>query len=225
MFSFRRKYQLDDLTAIVNTTKTDRASVQIAVIDDKTFPLLEDLRRHQYNITFFHDIERLSSLTDFDIIVTDIRGVGKHLGSNLEGAHLIEEVKKLFPNKYLVAYSASRFDATMNIYFSMCDRQMKKDADISEWVTLLDRAIQHLHDPLFQWEKTRQLLLSKKFSSAYISKLEKAYAKTIIKRNNKYLQRELEANTAWSEKPIAKVAVESITTFAAKFIAEIISAG
>lgn len=221
-FNFWKKYGLDDLNAIRSSVRVERTAVQIAVIDDKTFPPLEELRRHQFNITLFADIERLSILNDFDIVITDIRGVGKHLGSNLEGAHLIEEIVKQFPNKYLIAYSASRFDMTLNKYFNMCDERKKKDTDVHEWATTLDKAITDINDPIFQWEKTRQILIKQKFSSEYISKIEKAFAKSVVKRNSKYLQREVSSDKSLSERPIVKIAIESISSFTASFISELI---
>lgn len=221
-FIFGKKYGLDDLTTIRNSIRVDRTAVQIAVIEDITFPLLEELRRHQFNITLFADIERLSILNDFDIIITDIRGVGKHFGSKLEGAHLIEEITKQFPNKYLIAYSASRFEMTLNKYFNMCDEQKKKDTDVHEWTTTLDKAISDINDPVFQWEKTRQILIKQKFSSEYISKIEKAFAKSVIKRDNKYLKREISSDKSVSERPIVKIAIESISSFTATFISELI---
>lgn len=202
--------------------RVDRNSVQIAIIENETFPPLEELRRHMFNITIFADIERISILNDFDIIITDIRGVGKHFGSKLEGAHLIEEIVKQYPNKYLIAYSASRFDMTLNKYFNMCDQQRKKDTDVHEWTTTLDKAITDINDPIFQWEKTRRILIENSFPLEYISKIEKAFAKSVIKRDYKYLQREITSDRPTAEQPLVKIAIESFSSFTASLISELI---
>jgi len=222
MLDFWKKSGLDDLTSIRGSVQVKRTEIQIAVIDDKIFPPIEELRRHEFNITFFNDIESINLLADFDIVITDIKGVGKYLGSILEGAHLIEEIHKQFPHKYLIAYSGSRFDMTLNKYFNMCDEQKKKDTDVHEWTTTLDKAISCINDPIFQWEKTRLILMKQKFPSEYISKLEKAFAKSVAKKNSKYLRKEIISNKSFSEIPLVSIAVESISSFTATFIAALI---
>jgi hypothetical protein len=64
--------------------------------------------------------------------------------------------------------------------------------------------------------------MKQKFSTTYINKLEKAYTKAILKRNGKYLQKELSANKSFFEKPIVKFAAESISTFTAVYIKELL---
>lgn len=222
MLNLWKNYKIEDLNSIRKSLINDRTEIQIAVIDDNTFPPLEELRRHRFNITFFNDIERINTLSDFEIIITDIKGVGKHLGSNLEGAHLIEEIHRHYPNKYLIAYSASRFDMSLSKYFSLCDEQKKKDTDVSEWTTTLDRAISCIKDPVFQWEKTRQILIGQKFPTDYINKLEKAYTKSVLKKNPNYLNKEIKAIQSIWDKPVVKFATESIFKFTSNFILELI---
>jgi hypothetical protein len=78
MLDFFKKNRLDDLTALRGSIQVKRIEIQIAVIDDKIFPPIEELRRHEFNITFFNDVESINLLSDFDIVITDIKGVGKY---------------------------------------------------------------------------------------------------------------------------------------------------
>lgn len=225
MIHFFKKYNLEDLKSLQSLGKVDRSAIQVAVIDDKTFPPLEELRRHQFNISHFTDIERLNILSEFDIVVTDIKDVGKLFGSRLGGAHLIEEISKHFPNKYLIAYSASRFDMSLNKYFSMCDEQKRKDTDVHDWVTLLDLAITRLNDPIYQWEKTRRILVKQQVSSRNILKLERAFSKSLLTKNNTHILKIISSNSNFTDKPLLKIAVESISSFTANLISELIKSG
>ena len=222
MFRLFRKYTIEDLKKIKETIKIDRSIHKIALIDDNIFNIVDDLRRHDFDITTFTDIDHLGILKNYDVIISDIKGVGKKLGSKLEGAHLIEEINRLYPNKYLIAYSSSTFNPSYNDYFKLCDVTKRKNIDIQEWVKCLDEAITNINDPIFQWEKTRQVLIKQKLPIDFISNLEKAYSKSLVKRDSKYLQRELKGVKSFGESTLVKVAADSISTFAAAFITNLI---
>lgn len=223
MLSLFKRYSISDLEALRKAHSINRKNFQIAVIEDKVFPCLDELRNHQYNITVFPDIARLSVLADFDIVISDIKGVGKHFGSSLEGAHMIEEIHKRFPNKYLIAYSGSTYNPTYNRYFKLCDDTKKKSVDVHEWVTTIDRALELINDPVFQWEKTRQILISQRFSLEQISSIEKAYAKSILKKNMSSLEKVVTKNQSYSDSPLSKIAIDSIAAFCSSFISNLIT--
>lgn len=217
-----RKYNIDDLVTLKDKVKVDRAAHKIAVIDDNAFPLLDELRRHNFDITGFSDVDNIIQLQNYDIIISDIKGVGKKFGSKFEGAHLIEEVHLHYPTKFLIAYSGSTFNPSYNDYFRLCDATKRKNIDIQEWVKTLDLAIFSLNDPIFQWEKTRNVLIKQKVPNKYIAKIEKGYTKTLVKRNRKYLQNEIKVSKAIGESTLSKIVIDSISTFAATFITNII---
>ncbi len=221
MFGFRKKNRLSDLGNITNQISYERSKFKIAVIEDKVFPFLEELRRHDFNITLFEDIDRLTQLSYFPIIVSDIRGVGKKLGSKLEGAHLIEEIYNKYPNCYLIAYSSSRFDPTYNDYLKLCDENKKKSIDVSEWVQTFDKAISCSNDPIYQWEKTRKILLQKGISLDRLSKIQNAYVKAILKKDNTIVKNILSKESSGSNESM-KIIYESIFVFAATLISNIL---
>lgn len=221
MFNFRKKYTLSDLTGLKDGINVDRSKFKIAVIEDKVFPFLEELRRHNFNITIFKDIERLSILNDFQIVVSDIRGVGQFFGSKLEGAHLIEEIYRKYPNVYLIAYSSSTFNPSYNDFLRLCDETKKKSIDVNEWVKTFDRAIKNVSDPVYQWEKTRRILLKNNVNIDKISKLEKIYAKSIIKKDKNIFHREITSSKS-GQSEYLKTILDSISIFAATFISNIL---
>jgi hypothetical protein len=222
MISLFKNFEFDDLKDYRQIVQIKRPDVQIVVIDDETFPPLEELRRHQFNITFYKDIERICVLSDFDIIITDIKGVGKHLGSSLEGAHLIEEINKMYPHKYLISYSASTFDISLNKYFGLCDDQKRKDTDINEWTKTLDNAINSIHDPIYQWEKTRKVLLKHNISSKQITVIEKAFIKSIMLKNKNHFKKVIDNNISISENSTTSIVLQSLCSFASSFISSLV---
>jgi hypothetical protein len=225
MSFFNRDYNLKDLSDLQGKINVDRYSRSIALIDDKIFSVVQGLRKHGFNINYFEDIENIDIIKGYDIIISDIKGVGKHLNSKLEGAHLLHEIHKRYPTKYLISYSDSVFDPTYNDYFKLCDVVKRKNVDIHDWVNTIEMAIKNINDPIYQWEKIRKILVENRFSTDWISKIEKGYIKSFVKKNDKYLLNNLTQTRGLSDSPAVKIAIESISAFAAEFIISLINHG
>jgi hypothetical protein len=86
-----------------------KQKTHIAVIDDEPFHRLEQLRTHGFNITELGDIKAIDQVGSYPIVVCDIKGVGKAFGSPLEGAHVLSEIRKTYPDKYLITFSGATF--------------------------------------------------------------------------------------------------------------------
>ncbi len=56
-----------------------RHRVRILLIDDENFILEEPLKRQGFNITYKKDIDVLTDVEPYQIVLCDIRGVGKTL--------------------------------------------------------------------------------------------------------------------------------------------------
>lgn len=220
MFGFK-KYTLKDLEQVKAQIKTDNSKFKIAVIEDKVFPFLEELRRHDFNITIYNDIERINIIADYDIVVSDIKGVGKLLGSKLQGAHLIEEIHKRYPSIYLIAYSASLFNPEYNKYFQLCDETKKKGIDVNDWVKTLELAIKNINDPIYQWEKSRKILLKNGVDIGIVSKLERVYVKSIIKGKKGILIKQLSTSKSGLPDSV-KIIFDSVAVFAGTLISNIL---
>jgi hypothetical protein len=61
----------------VNLAGIDRSRIRISIIDDEPFEYMEMMRNHDYNLKHFNDIEDIRVLDSYDIVLSDIRGVGK----------------------------------------------------------------------------------------------------------------------------------------------------
>src|SRR4051812_32693639 len=118
---FGRPKQVSDLKdhTINHSAGSLRSQIPILVVDDQEFPYLEVLRQHGFNLTFFNDISDVRQVNNFPVVVCDIKGVGKSFKSKYEGAHVIAEIKKYFPTKILIAFTAHMFDSSFNKYFAM----------------------------------------------------------------------------------------------------------
>jgi hypothetical protein len=219
---FKKKYSMDDLEKFKQMNQVDRSAGNIILIDDNVYPIIDELRRHDYIINRLPDVERIDDLKNYHIVISDIKGVGKFFGSKFEGAHLIEEIHKKFPMKYLIAYSSSTFNPTFNQYFSLCDVIKRKNIDIQEWVVTLDNAIKNINDPVYQWEKIRAILVKNRLPIELISKIENSYIKSVVKKDSNYLIRQVKDASGFLESPIIKIAIDSIKDFALDFIIKIL---
>ena len=126
------------------------------------------------------DIKDINAVHSYSVILCDIKGVGKSFGSKYEGAHVIEEIRRYYPSKILIAYTSHQFDPTYNKFFNLCDFTLKKDIDSDDWVTSLDKAVRMAQDPIAQWQKVRMSLLNHDINIFDLVKLEDAFVKKML---------------------------------------------
>ena len=152
----------------------------ILVIDDKDFTFLEALRKYEFCIQQKYDLTHLSDVEAYDIILCDIRGVGKFLESDFEGANLIKELKTKYPNKTILAYTANEYDANFQKYLDYADGIIPKGSyGLEDWVSLLNDTLEQCANPVAQWERTRKMLLKANVSTIDVAKYESQYVKAI----------------------------------------------
>jgi hypothetical protein len=159
-----------------------RSIIPIAVIDDEELAYIDILRNHGFNLRQFKDIEDVKAVQSYDIVMCDIKGVGKHFKSRYEGAHLIAEIRKHYPAKILLAYTSHQFDPTYKKFFSMADQVLKKDIDSDEWIESLDAAIKDAVDPVFQWKRLRDYLLTKDTPLSTLIAIEHEFVNSVIRK-------------------------------------------
>lgn len=156
--------------------------IEILIIDDEEFPYLDTLKKHEYNITQKTDISDLRDVEAYKIILCDIRGVGKFLASEFGGAYLIKQLKEKYPEKTIIAYTASNYDAKFQQFLNYAnDTVSKGDFALEDWTSLLDRLLNELSDPQIMWEKARKALTEAGVSTLDIAKYESDYVKAIEK--------------------------------------------
>jgi hypothetical protein len=173
-------HTIDELRGYTLAKNVSRSDVPIIVIDDMPFSPLEVLRRHDFNIKQLTDIQDINTVTPYEIICCDIRGVGRHFQSPDEGGHLIQEFRKRFPFKIIIGYSAKQHDAAFNKYFSLCDYIPKKDLAPDDWVEYLDIAIVECTSPIRQWKKIHHVLVDMEVSARHLLRLEDNFVRSIL---------------------------------------------
>lgn len=125
----------------------NRGRFPIVLIDDKEFTPINNLRRYNFNITQFNDLQSMDAVSRYPIVLSDLLGVGLSFGPRLQGAQVIKEIKKNYPDKYVIAYTGGGSSEISELAISFSDQYLKKDADIEEWCELLDEAIMQISNP------------------------------------------------------------------------------
>lgn len=169
-----------------------RSKLKILVIDDQPFILKDVMASHGFVINEMRDISAIDLVSGYPIVVCDIKGVGMSLNSKHQGAHLFREIRKAFPEKYIVAFTGFRFDATYNEYFRVADASLKKDTDTEAWVKVLDEAISVMSEPKQRWLRMRRFLLEDaKLELWTVLRLEQAFIDAVIAKDKDKLTSQL----------------------------------
>lgn len=166
-----------------NSIAEFRKNVNILVIDDNDFMPEQHLKANGYQIHHKTDIDTIKDVEPYDIILCDISGVGKKLGFTKEGAFIIREIHKNYPNKRIIAYTSFTYNPELNTYFSMADFVASKDFGIDDWIDVLDEQVQNAIDPVKQWVKLRDYLMEHSISTLTIAKIEDKYVSAVKSRN------------------------------------------
>ena len=153
-----------------------RKQHKILVIDDEAFEPAEYLDRSGFNITTKKDIEHITDVEPYPVLVCDIHGVGKNLGG--DGTAIITQVNALYPLKYMIVYSSSTFDPALNKYFNLADDVPRKNQSIQNWSHSLDTGLRTAMCPKERWLKTRGLLLKNGAEIREVARLENEYIKS-----------------------------------------------
>ncbi|MBR5019498.1 MAG: hypothetical protein IKX53_07710 [Bacteroidales bacterium] len=176
---------ITDLRSLIGMKQVkDRSSVRIIVIDDQPFPYSENLRKHGFNIEQLRDLETLDSISSYEIVLCDVQGVGTTFHQELQGAYLVKEIRKRFPFKFIISYTAYDNDARYTALLKSADLSIVKDENTDIWVEKLDYAISSVSNIEEQWAKTCNHLLGLKVPLFQIALLENEVVTRIQKKQS-----------------------------------------
>ena len=157
-----------------------RKKIQILVIDDLIFNPEHNLRNNQFQLSIFKDIQRIDQVKDYDIILCDVNEIGLELSEESQGAFIIKEIKKNYPQKIVIAYTAGSRNSNLVIAArEYADDYIRKDASIEAWVDLLDHCINEFTHPIIQWKKQRTLLLDSGMELGDLMQIEQIILKNL----------------------------------------------
>ncbi|MEZ5461634.1 hypothetical protein [Dokdonella sp.] len=160
-----------------------KRNYQIAVIDDEPFAKSDSLRAHKFSIVELGDIRAVDQVAEYPIVVCDIRGVGGALHSELEGAHLVAEIRKSYPDKFLVSYSGAQYDIRYNEALRSVDASLPKDASTNEWVRTIESGLLKVGSPKERWLRLRRTLLERGVEIHEVFELEQRFIRAVQKRD------------------------------------------
>lgn len=152
-----------------------KRNTKVLIIDDDDIVVLSSLYKQGYNIEHKKDIDSLNEIAAYDIVFCDVKGVGKSLSDKYEGAHLVKQIKKEFPDKMVISYSAIGYDSEYEEYLSYADAKVPKGSSIEDWTSIIDEWIEKKANPTVLWENTRTKLLNAGVPIAQIAKYETKY--------------------------------------------------
>lgn len=195
-----------------------RRKISILVIDDEELPNFEYLQRNGFYITHKKDIDTINDVAAYDVILCDIRGVGVNLGSPKEGAFIIKEIRATYPNKQIVAYTGSSYDAEYNSFLANADAVLNKGASLDDWVDILDEQIKKAINIEFQWSRIRTALFIEGLSTVEVAEIESQYVKASSKNK-------LNNFSSFIDKLKDSKAKELLFEFAASLATKLLSGG
>jgi len=169
-----------------------REIIRILVIDDQPFAPEDNLRSNGFNIVSTREIASIDQVAPFPIVMIDLLGVGLNFNPKLQGAHLITQVKRNFPEKYVIAYSGGARLELLAPSLEIADKFAQKDIRVDEWCDLLDDAILQIADPAKTWKKLRHRLLDSGITSIQVAHLEDELVSTLLGKSN-----DLQRRMAW----------------------------
>lgn len=211
MFNLFKRYTLADAKMACKDYSVKRSSYRIIVIDDKGFPLLNGLKASGFNIDHLYDIDNIYTLQPYDIVVCDIRGVGKAYGSIYEGAFIIKEIRTYYPEKYVILHSGSTFKTSFNDYFQLCDLNIRKGTDLGDWVEHLDNICRDIANPEKEWDRMKVYFSAQKVPLKILDELETSFSKAIVKRDHGQFKKVATNGMKKFSSEALKIIVESIT--------------
>lgn len=189
ILKFGKRYKLDDLNSIGisgSDNRDERSKIKIAIIDDEDIPFLNSLRNSGYNIQHYRDVDNFNMLSDYQIVISDIDGVGQSFSSEYQGAYIIKELKRLFPDKYLIAMSSKIYNLSFTEILSNADVKINRDVNVDIVSEKLNIAIKEISSVKNRWLRVRAQLINEHFIDLYdVWSMEQDVIKSILTKENK----------------------------------------
>ena len=138
--------QITNSDAGVSLDKRNKSQIRILFIDDnyKDFQMVNILKTYGYeNTKALKDVKDLdiTSLKEADIVFVDINGVGVTLFPQDQGLGLAPAIKRKYPNKKVIIYSAESNGDRFHKALKEVDSFLYKNAEPFQFVDLIDTLV------------------------------------------------------------------------------------
>lgn len=177
--------RLDELDHETPNASSLRRYLNIAVIDDEPFrDSRSAIETHGYSLHEIGDITSIDLVQSYHVVVCDVKGVGKHFGSSKEGAYLLSEIRRRFPDKYLILHSSYSLGASFHQAQRVADKWLRKGTDAEAWVSVLDEAAIVMLSAKQRWMRMRRSLIeSASVDLLTVLKLEQRYIHAVLAKS------------------------------------------
>lgn len=122
--------------------KPSKLDIRILFVDDDTaFKVVKILKREGWTHTKIKkDVSSLDDpeVLEADILFIDVQGVGKALQFTDEGLGLVLALKRKYPLKKVVIYSAETTGDRFHTALKSADQTIRKNAEPYEFITLIE---------------------------------------------------------------------------------------
>lgn len=138
---FKTWWKESDYELPKRTSSDLKQVTKIVFIDDNKFEVTQILQNAGWiNTERVEDVKSLDAakISEAHIVFVDIRGVGKELKFKDEGLGLIKALRKKYPYKKLVVYSAERTGDRFHKGLSVADERLPKNAEPFQFQTIVD---------------------------------------------------------------------------------------
>lgn len=178
--SVKRTFKLEDINKDPFSLPGLKDKYEILIIDDKNPPIIETLRDNGFRVQHLTDIENIEASEKYPIVACDISGIGRRLrpGSHNGGIHVLKEIKKYYPDKYLIQYSAMSQDIDGSL--TKADKIYPKDTGIDAWQQDIEDSLRSLGNPKKRWLRIRRRLSEEGVDALDIYNIEQSYIKEIL---------------------------------------------
>ncbi len=177
---------IDDLPSNVLMELNDKKmieSTKILIIDDDQLEIKDTLNRIGYNVVWKNDIDLLSDVEDYPIIICDNKGVGSKFSSEFEGLNLIKLIKEKYPDKIIYLLSAADINPKANNYIKYADEMVYKGEE-DKLIEYIKQDLNKLFNPRDRWLQYKSIIKNKGISEKEIFRLENLYVESFIQKRD-----------------------------------------
>lgn len=162
-----------------------RSELKIAIIDDRGFDA-DGLRKQGFNsVDVFTEYTTPKDFEHFDVIVTDIDGVGVSLNKQKQGIAVAKTLKDIYPLKIILIFSSFDPKSFDPDYLKYCDGFMEKGWPISERGDYISEKAAVFWDPVLAWKKSERFFREKGIANKVIADIEDDYVQSLTTKSNK----------------------------------------
>ena len=173
---------IDDLPGSFTIELNDKKiieSTKIMIIDDDVVQIEDLLSRIGYKVVLKKDIDILSDVEPYPIIICDYKGVGLKFGSEFEGLNLIKLIKEKYPEKIVYLLSAADFNPRVNEFIKYADELVYKGEE-DKLVEYIKEDCKKIYNPKERWKQYKEILVFKGVKEKEIFRLEDLYVRSLM---------------------------------------------